>query len=76
MKQIPLFPDHIKPAFLHLNYPPHLLDEKSRAFDCSAKKRKAKKKAAEAARGIPVRANCPLRLPERSFNQRTINRVE
>lgn len=71
MKQIPLFPDHIKPAFLHLNYPPHLLDEKIRAFDCSVKK-----KAAEAARGIPVGANCPLRLPERSFNQRTINRVE
>ena len=70
-EQISLFPDHVKPVFLHLRHPPHLLDEKIRAFDCSAKK-----KAAEAARGIPVRANCSLLLPERSLNQRTINRVE
>ena len=44
MEKISLFPDHIKPMFLHLRHPPHLLDEKIRAFDCSAKK-----KAAEAA---------------------------
>ena len=43
-EQISLFPDHVKPVFLHLRHPPHLLDEKIRAFDCSVKK-----KAAEAA---------------------------
>ena len=48
-EQISLFPDHVKPVFLHLRHPPHLLDEKIRAFDCSAKK-----KAAEAACGIPI----------------------
>ena len=71
MEKISLFPDHIKPVFLHLRHPPHLLDEKNRAFDCSAKK-----KAAEAARGISMRSICSLLLPERSLNQRTINRVE
>ncbi len=70
-EQISLFPDHVKPVFLHLRHPPHLLDEKIRAVDCSAKK-----KAAEAARGISMRSICSLLLPERSLNQRTINRVE